>query len=345
MIARLDPYRPPGSVSTVSVTLVTEALRDPTILDANLARVDARARPGWPTRSARSAGGRAVGDELPPRRLRDAGARRRGRRRRSCRRGLVPRTFGPAIPLADCLRLTVRDRDENDRLIAAAAQRRSPAARRHEPMTDAARRRSTIGPREGRRVDGRPRRTRETEITVTLGLDGTGHAAIDDRHRLLRPPPRLARPPRPVRPRDPRRRRPPGRRAPHGRGRRARARRGVRRGARRPGRDRPLRREHRADGRVARHAPSIDSAGGPYAVIDLPFRGERVGGLPLQLVEHALEAFARTAGATLHLTRHRPQRPPPRRGRVQGARPRARASPASSIRGATGVASTKGTLG
>ena len=37
------------------------------------------------------------------------------------------------------------------------------------------------------------------------------------------------------------------------------------------------------------------------AVIDLPFHGERVGGLPLQLVDHALEAFARAAGATLHL--------------------------------------------
>ncbi len=46
----------------------------------------------------------------------------------------------------------------------------------------------------------------------------------------------------------------------------------------------------------------IDLGGRPYAVIDLPFRGERVGGLPLQLVEHALEAFARTAGATVHLT-------------------------------------------
>ena len=45
----------------------------------------------------------------------------------------------------------------------------------------------------------------------------------------------------------------------------------------------------------------IDVGGRPYAVIDLPFRGERVGGLPLQLVEHALEAFARTAGATLHV--------------------------------------------
>jgi len=45
----------------------------------------------------------------------------------------------------------------------------------------------------------------------------------------------------------------------------------------------------------------IDVGGRPYAVIDLPFRGETVGELPLQLVEHALEAFARTAGATLHL--------------------------------------------
>ncbi len=45
----------------------------------------------------------------------------------------------------------------------------------------------------------------------------------------------------------------------------------------------------------------VDVGGRPYAVIDLPFRGERVGGLPLQLVEHALESFARTSGTTLHL--------------------------------------------
>ncbi len=46
----------------------------------------------------------------------------------------------------------------------------------------------------------------------------------------------------------------------------------------------------------------IDVGGRPYAVIDLPFRAERAGTLPLQLVEHALESFARAAGATLHLT-------------------------------------------
>jgi len=46
----------------------------------------------------------------------------------------------------------------------------------------------------------------------------------------------------------------------------------------------------------------VDVGGRPYAVVDLPFRGDRVGGLPLQLVEHAIEAFARTSGATVHVS-------------------------------------------
>jgi imidazoleglycerol-phosphate dehydratase len=45
----------------------------------------------------------------------------------------------------------------------------------------------------------------------------------------------------------------------------------------------------------------VDVGGRPYAVIDLPFRGEQIGELPTQLVEHALEAFARTSGSTLHV--------------------------------------------
>ena len=45
----------------------------------------------------------------------------------------------------------------------------------------------------------------------------------------------------------------------------------------------------------------VDVGGRPYAVVDLPFRGERAGELSLQLVEHALEAFARTSGVTLHV--------------------------------------------
>jgi imidazoleglycerol-phosphate dehydratase len=46
---------------------------------------------------------------------------------------------------------------------------------------------------------------------------------------------------------------------------------------------------------------AVDAGGRPYAVLDIPFRGERIGTLPTQLVDHALEAFARTAGITLHL--------------------------------------------
>ena len=46
---------------------------------------------------------------------------------------------------------------------------------------------------------------------------------------------------------------------------------------------------------------ALDLSGRPYAVIDLPFRGERIGELSTQLVEHALASFAQSAGATLHL--------------------------------------------
>lgn len=46
----------------------------------------------------------------------------------------------------------------------------------------------------------------------------------------------------------------------------------------------------------------LDIGGRPYAVVDLPFRGHRAGELNLQMIEHALEAFTRTSGTTLHLT-------------------------------------------
>jgi imidazoleglycerol-phosphate dehydratase len=65
----------------------------------------------------------------------------------------------------------------------------------------------------------------------------------------------------------------------------------------------------------------IDVGGRPYAVIDLPFRAERAGTLPLQLVDHALESFARTLGRHAPPEGDGPERPPPGRGRVQGAGP------------------------
>jgi imidazoleglycerol-phosphate dehydratase len=88
----------------------------------------------------------------------------------------------------------------------------------------------------------------------------------------------------------------------------------------------------------------VDIGGRPYAVIDLPFRGERAGALPLQLVEHALEAFARTAGATLHLRgtgrndHHLAEAAFKAMGRA--LRDACEADPRR-----TGVASTKGSLG
>lgn len=53
------------------------------------------------------------------------------------------------------------------------------------------------------------------------------------------------------------------------------------------------------DEAIARVA--VDAGGRPYAVVDLPLRSDRIGMLSTQNLPHALEAFARTAGITLHL--------------------------------------------
>ena len=118
-IARIAPYRPPGSVSTISVTVVTEALTDPRGMAANVARVDAERdrlavglrRAGW-----------SVGPSVTNFLLVDFGTTDRAAAVAVAllRRGLVPRTFGAGHPLAHALRLTIRDRIGNDRLIDAA---------------------------------------------------------------------------------------------------------------------------------------------------------------------------------------------------------------------------------
>jgi histidinol-phosphate aminotransferase len=118
-IARIAPYRPPGSIATTSVTIVTAALRTPDAMLANVARVE--------TERARFAAGlAAAGWQVGPSVTNfllvrfaspeDAAAAAEA----LLRNGLVPRTFGAGHPLADSLRLTVRDRAEDDRLIAAA---------------------------------------------------------------------------------------------------------------------------------------------------------------------------------------------------------------------------------
>ena len=119
LVARMNPIRPPGSVSTVSVTVVTEALLDDDLAAANVARVTlererliaALTEAGW-----------SVGPSVTNFILVDLGSvdRAAAAAEALLQRGLVPRTFPDTHPLADHLRLTVRSPEQNDRLIAAA---------------------------------------------------------------------------------------------------------------------------------------------------------------------------------------------------------------------------------
>jgi imidazoleglycerol-phosphate dehydratase len=158
---------------------------------------------------------------------------------------------------------------------------------------------TVVTARDGRRVTA-TRRTRETEVTITLDLDGTGTASIAtgvgfydhlltslahhglfdleirasgdlevDEHHTVEDVALVL-------------------------GSALAGALGDRAGIRRFG-------EAQAPMDESLAAAVVDVGGRPYAIVDLPFRGERVGELPLQLVEHALEAFARTAGVTLHV--------------------------------------------
>ena len=119
LVARMNPIRPPGSVSTVSVTVVTEALLDDDLAASNVARVAAERErlisglsdAGW------SVGPSTTNFVLVDLRSVDHAA---AAAEALLRRGLVPRTFPETHPLADHLRLTVRSPEQNDRLIAAA---------------------------------------------------------------------------------------------------------------------------------------------------------------------------------------------------------------------------------
>jgi len=117
-IHRVALYRPPGSVGTVSSTVVAAAMRETTSMRENVARVEqerprlaaALAAEGWNPQPS-------VTNFL----LLDMGTAERSEAASIAlmRRGLVPRTFGHGHPLAHCLRVTVRDPAEDDRLIEA----------------------------------------------------------------------------------------------------------------------------------------------------------------------------------------------------------------------------------
>ena len=114
-------YRAPASVGTVSAALATAALRRPELAAANVARVaserwrlaQALEGLGWsPYPSQANFVLFRFGDPAVAAATAEA----------LLRVGLVPRTFGADHPLADCLRLTVRSVEENDRLISAARE-------------------------------------------------------------------------------------------------------------------------------------------------------------------------------------------------------------------------------
>lgn len=121
VIARMNPYRPPGSVSTVSATIVTEALLADDAPDRNLERVRVERER---LHEALTALGWAVGPSVTNFLLVDFDTPERAEMVAEglLRRGLVPRTFPAGHPLADHLRLTVRSAAEDDRLIEAARQ-------------------------------------------------------------------------------------------------------------------------------------------------------------------------------------------------------------------------------
>jgi histidinol-phosphate aminotransferase len=120
-IARIEPYRPPGSVSTVSITIVEQALRDQEALAATVAATLAeRDRLAEAMRAVGWRPGPGVTNFI----LVDFGtpARAEAVADGLLRRGIVPRTFPSGHPLNASLRFTVRNRAENARLLDAAAE-------------------------------------------------------------------------------------------------------------------------------------------------------------------------------------------------------------------------------
>ena len=120
-IHRIALYRAPGSIGTISETVVTRALREPEAMLANVARVEAE-RPRLAAALA-SVGWRPY-PSVACFVLVDLGTAERAAFAADAlmRRGLVPRTFPAGHPAGRCIRVTVRAVAENDRLIAAVTE-------------------------------------------------------------------------------------------------------------------------------------------------------------------------------------------------------------------------------
>ena len=294
---RIEPYRPPGSVSTVSVHRRDRgAARPDAILAANVERVDGRARrgcapalrdAGWPSgRRSRTSCSSTSG--APSGRPRRRGAPATRPRAADVRGRPSAGRIACGSPSATA--------NENDRLIDAGRDDRAAERRPHDDAPRRARRPRRAAP-PGTVSARRARPTSRCRSTSTARAAPT----IATGDRVLRPPADVARPSRAVRPRDPGHGRPRRRRAPHGRGRRARPGRRLRRGARRPRRRSAASASDPCPWTNRSRPRSSTSAVGRTRSSTCRSAANASATLPLQLVEHALESFARTAGATLHL--------------------------------------------
>lgn len=121
VVERLERVRPPGSVSTLSATLGARALNEPEYARQNMLALSEERRwltdrldeVGWlPWPSVTNFLLVAIGDHEAAERAADG----------LLHAGIVPRTFGPANPLRGHLRLTVRSRHENERLLEVVAR-------------------------------------------------------------------------------------------------------------------------------------------------------------------------------------------------------------------------------
>ncbi|HEY3523344.1 MAG TPA: histidinol-phosphate transaminase [Candidatus Limnocylindrales bacterium] len=119
-IDRLAPYRPPGSVSVVSVTAVAAAMADQPGMRARVAAVSVE-RERW--RAALAAIGWPAGPSVTNFLLVDFGSadRAAAAAEHLLRHALVPRTFPADHALAAYLRLTVRTEADDDRFLEVVA--------------------------------------------------------------------------------------------------------------------------------------------------------------------------------------------------------------------------------
>ena len=274
---KLDAIRPPGSISSLSNALAIRGLDEPETMRADVAATIAE-------RERLHAGLAPLGWRIPHSETNalfcDLGEPARPWIERLLKAGIVVRTFD-ALP--QCMRITVGAPDENDRVLAALGVPAAPAVATAPTRTGVVR-----------------RSTRETTIDATWSLEGTGHAAVttgigfldhmlnalafhsltdlrltctgdlwvDEHHTAEDVAIAL------------------GQALDQALGDRA----GIRRygDARAP-----------LDEAIC-HA-TVDLGGRGFSVVELPLRGERVGGLPASLVPHIVDSFSRAGRLGVHL--------------------------------------------